>query len=293
MRWYRVLSVAALAGRLAAFDLSAGDESAPARLTGPAVAVARAPVLRREEPRDSVMVRLPGPAAKPAPVLRPFTPPPLSKAEVAPPVPTLPEPEVKPAPVLRPFIPPAAPNVELAPPLSTVLEPPLTWKLPLPTSKLEVSALLPPRPALPASRTAPKGLPKPILPPDFERDSALFCQRRISQWMQPDAYNIFGEALRDRPAYNDDRTENGRIYAYADPSGRYRELELDFAADTGILRSVFVYPWKMTWQDCRRLWGANVASADASKGRTFYSYLNRRLDVLVDAGGRVISLGLY
>ena len=31
----------------------------------------------------------------------------------------------------------------------------------------------------------------------------------------------------------------------------------------------------------------------ANKGRKFYSYLDRHLDVLVDTGGNVISLGLY
>jgi hypothetical protein len=56
---------------------------------------------------------------------------------------------------------------------------------------------------------------------------------------------------------------------------------------------VFVYPWKLTWLECRRIWGANVNSTEANKGRKFYSYINRRLDVLVDPGGKVISLGLY
>ena len=36
-------------------------------------------------------------------------------------------------------------------------------------------------------------------------------------------------------------------------TGRYKELELDFANETGALRGVFAYPWKMTWQECRRL----------------------------------------
>jgi hypothetical protein len=33
--------------------------------------------------------------------------------------------------------------------------------------------------------------------------------------------------------------------------------------------------------------------ADAGSGRMFYSYLNRRLDVLVEAMENVISLGIY
>ena len=36
----------------------------------------------------------------------------------------------------------------------------------------------------------------------------------------------------------------------------------------------------------------DVSAADA-QGRKFYSYTNRRLDVLVDPDGKVISLGLY
>ena len=87
--------------------------------------------------------------------------------------------------------------------------------------------------------------------------------------------------------------ESGRIYAFSDPTGRYREIELDFAKDDGLLRTVFVYPWKLTWQDCRRMWGGKVESTEANKGRTFHSYVNRRLDVLVDRGGNVISFGLY
>lgn len=135
--------------------------------------------------------------------------------------------------------------------------------------------------------------PKPILPAEFERESAVFTQKMIGSWTRPDAYNLYGDPLRERPVFDDAGSENGRVFAYSDPTGRYREIELDFAKDSGLLRTVFVYPWEMTWQECRRLWGANVHSTEANKGRTFYSYVNRRLDVLVDRSGHVISLGLY
>ena len=58
---------------------------------------------------------------------------------------------------------------------------------------------------------------------------------------------------------NDEDKESGRIFAFSDPTGRYREIELDFAKDTGALRSVFVYPWKMTWTECRRF-GAQMSN---------------------------------
>ncbi len=132
-----------------------------------------------------------------------------------------------------------------------------------------------------------------LYPPEFERDSALFCQTMIGQWTEADARALLGEASRQRLALGEDPSETGRIFAFPDPTGRYRELELDFANETGALRGVFAYPWKMTWQECRRLWGARVTARKADHGRTFYSYLNRRLDILVDPTGKVISLGLY
>jgi hypothetical protein len=145
----------------------------------------------------------------------------------------------------------------------------------------------------PDHRPVLRRAPRPVLPAEFERDSAAFTQKLIGAWTEADAYNLFGDSLRQRPSYGDDGVENGRIVAYSDPTGRYRELELDFTKENGTLRTVFVYPWKLTWDQCRRQWGGNVQATTANKGRKFYSYVDRRLDVLVDPSGVVISLGLY
>jgi hypothetical protein len=252
------LGLQAALGASGADEKAGREESVPARsFTAPAP-VALPPVLRNSEPSDSVLVTLPGPA---------------QHAVLDHPAP------------LRPFVPPAtpAPAVEASSP--EILPEPL----------LEATFKTEPLPeALPAAEPHPfpRVPTNPLLPGEFARDSAIFCQKRIGEWTQPDAYNLLGEATRERPAISDDK-ENGRIYAFNDPTGHYRELELDFASSTGLLRTVFVYPWRMTWADCRRLWGANVNATRTNKGRTFYSYLNRRLDVLVDPDGKVISLGLY
>src|SRR5207342_3623810 len=71
--------------------------------------------------------------------------------------------------------------------------------------------------------------PKKSYPADFTRDSALFCQKRIGEWTAAEAQVLLGDAMRQRPALDDDKTESGAIYAFPDPSGRYKELELDFA----------------------------------------------------------------
>ena len=130
-------------------------------------------------------------------------------------------------------------------------------------------------------------------PPEFESDSALYCQTMIGQWTEADASALLGEASRQRLALGEDQSETGLILAFPDPTGHYNELELDFANETGVLRGVFAYPWNMTWQECRGLWGAHVIARKANQGRTFYSYQDRRLDVLADPAGTVISLGLY
>jgi hypothetical protein len=135
--------------------------------------------------------------------------------------------------------------------------------------------------------------PKRDYPPEFERDSADYLNQQIGIWQQVDAQGLLGEPQGQRPALADDETVNGQIVAFSDPTGRYKQLELDFDRDTGLLRTLFVYPLEMTWQDCRHEFGINVRSTQANKGRIFYSYLDRRLDVLVDSAGKVISLGMY
>jgi len=134
---------------------------------------------------------------------------------------------------------------------------------------------------------------EPTYPAEFGAESALYCQKQIGEWTLADSLQVLGQAKGHRPSFDDDGEENGDIFAFSDPSSRYRELELDFDRETGTLRTVFAYPWKMSWLDCRKVWGGRVSATDADKGRTFYSYLDRRLDVLVDQTGKVISFGLY
>jgi hypothetical protein len=160
--------------------------------------------------------------------------------------------------------------------------------LPGPAAAQEAGTQEPSAPAQPAP--AP---PKPELPEAFKSDSSVYLQRVIGIWKKRDAEALLGEPTRSRAAYDEHKKPNGQILAWTDPSGHYRELELDFDSDSGSLRTVFAYPNQMTWEDCRKIWGGNVNTTRGKNGRMFYSYLNRKLDVLVDRGGKVISLGLY
>jgi len=132
-------------------------------------------------------------------------------------------------------------------------------------------------------------------PAEFQRDAGSFCQKQIGRWTEADARRLLGPPAGRRRAADDDGTDRagGHILAFADPTPRFRKLELDFNRRTGLLRGVFVYPVAETWQECHQTWGSGFTVTEAQKGRTFYSYKSHHVDVLVDSAGRVISLGLY
>ena len=188
-----------------------------------------------------------------------------------------------PPPVTAPLS-PVTPALRIIIPL-----PPVAQTFPLPAKLAEDPALRRPVPLTVASLA-------PLSPSgqlETEREVAAYCQRQIGHWKQSDARKFLGEPTRHRPAYDEKNIVDGTIYAFADPTNKYQEVELDFDLKSGSLRSVFVYPPRLTWQECRHLWNGPVTAADAAQGRKFYSYTNRRLDVLVDPEGKVISLGWY
>ena len=133
----------------------------------------------------------------------------------------------------------------------------------------------------------------PAFPAEFMQDSVAFLRSHLGEWQASEAIALLGASTRQRPSYDDDGKPNGAIYAFTDPLHRYREYELDFEGATGKLRTIFVYPLKMSWRDCRKVYGSSVSTTSAGNGRAFHSYVDRRLDVLVDASGNVISLGIY
>jgi hypothetical protein len=128
--------------------------------------------------------------------------------------------------------------------------------------------------------------------PELRAESAIYLQRRLGVWQEADAKKILGEPRRQREAL-EQGTVTGAIQAFADPTSRYREFELLFDRQTKAMRAVYIYPWHMTWSECRQLWGGDVNSTRLANGNLFHSYRTRRLDVLVDKTGAVINLGIY
>ena len=298
-----VLSLAIpLAGAEGPADKNARTDSQAPRIEAGGRSVALPPVLKNSDPVDSRQLVLPGPAPRaPRQPAKPLDTPktagktsepagsanraqePLAKRES----PALTPPKA-PAPAAKHDVPPPTPAPALRHDTPPATLAPAVKHDPAPSALAKA-----PEPSIRPPSPPPPLAVKTVYPAEFQRDSGEFCQSKIGLWTVADARALLGESLRQRPAIDDDKTENGHIYAFRDPSGRYRELELDFGREKGLLRTVFAYPSSMTWDDCRHLWGANVLTANANKGRVFHSYLNRKLDVLVDASGKVISLGLY
>jgi hypothetical protein len=286
----RILSLIALAGRLI-WAGGAADErdkiarpaaptSVPASRTTPSIQLPK--VMQGTEPADNRVVMLPGaetprraklaaPVAPPVTHPSPLRIPPGWHPTGVPSLPPAPEMALARPSEVSPFLQAVVSNVTLAPRPVIVV----------------------PTPAPDTASTSAAGRAKLAFPSMFAQESAVFCQREIGHWTLAEARELLGEPHRQRPATDDDSSENGHIFAFHDPTNRYKELELDFDKKSGVLRSVFVYPWNLTWTECRKLWGGNVSATEGNRGRVFYSYVNRHLDVLVDRDGKVISLGLY
>jgi hypothetical protein len=187
-----------------------------------------------------------------------------------------------PAPPLSPSASTSTP-VRGAKPIPPKVEPPPAPAVSKPSSPRTAPSLF-------ARASAPVKAPYPA---DFGRDSAAFLQQRIGKWTERECRALLGRPSGSRPAFGENGARAGEIYNFADVTGRYARLELEFERATGRLHTVFAYPRRMSWDDCRRLWGADTVAANAKKGRMFYSYADRRVDVLVEPSGKVVSLGLY
>lgn len=267
MKQFRLMCLAAMAVQSVwSVAAASGDATNP---EGAGTTTTRLPpVLRPSEPPDSGQITLPGPPQ--------VAPPPASKKVVAPPV----------TPVVAPLAHAAPPVTPTAPPVAKVA--------PLPVKPVESAVVRRPAPIAPAPAAAPKPpAPQPAAPQMLGLEVSVYCQKQIGHWKESDARILLGQPKRRRPAYDENKVVNGTIFAFDDPTSKYKEVELDFDLKSGNLRTVFVYPPRLSWQQCHRVWDGPVAVADAAQGRKFYSYTNRHLDVLVDASGKVISLGWY
>src|ERR1041385_6337335 len=130
------------------------------------------------------------------------------------------------------------------------------------------------------------------VPEEMRKGSFAFLERQMGAWRIEDAKGVLGDPVRERDALTG-TTVDGVIYAFPDPTGSMREFELNFAKATGRLRAVYAYPNKATLQDAQALWGRKYKEVKNPNGTHSYLYRDRRLMLITDRNGGIISLGVY
>ena len=188
----RFLLLAMLAGPWVSPAAPADQAKTNSAASAPALPAA----VRPADVSDTVIVRLPGPApaaVKPAPPASQPTAQPASQQSETPMVPSG-NPSHAPATVMGPPSPKA-----IAAKSGTAI----ASKVPDLSGNLQAT-----------------------VPEDFRRDAGQFCLREIGRWKMSDVRKLLGEPLRERPALDEKNSVNGRIYAFSDPSGLNKELNL-------------------------------------------------------------------
>jgi hypothetical protein len=135
--------------------------------------------------------------------------------------------------------------------------------------------------------------PTPKVSEEMKKASFVYLGTKIGKWNQADAEAELGPPLRHRFAYDQNQQMTGDIYAYSDPTKSLREFELDYDVKTKLLTNLYGFPWDMSWEQCKSLWGENARLMRNANGTKFYLYRDRKLNVLLDKSGKVISLGAY
>ena len=120
--------------------------------------------------------------------------------------------------------------------------------------------------------------------------SFVYLEHRLGKWTKQNADEEMGPVLGQRDSTP---ANQATIYSYDDPTKLWRSFELTFNNSSHLMTNVYAYPWNLTWDECKRLWGDNTSLTKMDGGIRFYHYRDRRLDVLTNKTGQVINVGVY
>ncbi len=164
-----------------------------------------------------------------------------------------------------------------------------------PVSTTEPAATTPPPPA--ASENTLQGTASPAgsaqIPEEMRKSVAIYLGSQLLNWIQDDARKVMGDPVTHRYGYDSARNVTSDIYTFRDPTLQTQRIELGFDSKTKRMTNVYMYPLRLTWDDCKRLWGDDVRTVRNTDGTRFHLYKTRRLNVLLDRNNNVINLGLY
>lgn len=128
----------------------------------------------------------------------------------------------------------------------------------------------------------------------MKNGSSMFIEKYgMRTWTLEQAEAILGTPTSHRFYYDPKNNPTGDIYGFGDPTRQFRQFELSFDKFTRKMTDMFVYPYNLTWDECKKLWGDNVKHVKNPNGTHTYSYQNRHLNVLADKDGRVLNFGIY
>jgi hypothetical protein len=125
----------------------------------------------------------------------------------------------------------------------------------------------------------------------MKKGSFAYLEQKLHVWTIQDAKNILGDSLAYREGVaGPDKVD---IFAFTDPTKQMRQFELGFSRGDLSLQHIYAYPWNLTLDECKKLWGDNYKTIKNPDGTKFYSYKDRHLNVLVNGHGDVLSLGIF
>jgi len=128
------------------------------------------------------------------------------------------------------------------------------------------------------------------IPDEMKKSSLTYVEGKLHIWTVGDAIKELGQYISYREGT--DRFPSN-IFGFEDPTKGFRQIELSFSKRDLKLENIYVYPWNLTWDQCKGLWGSNVKTIKNPNGTKFYMYKDRRLNVLVNNHGEVASIGIY
>ena len=130
----------------------------------------------------------------------------------------------------------------------------------------------------------------PAVPAAMKESSLVYLDKELHIWTAADANRVLGKATGYRKGAPESPAD---IFAYDDPTKQFKSFELSFSKDDRTLKGIYAYPWKLTWSQCKELWGDNVLVRKRDDATEFRIYKDRQLNLVVDKDENVLMVAVY
>jgi serine/threonine protein kinase len=142
--------------------------------------------------------------------------------------------------------------------------------------------------------TMSKGLQTLFEQEKLRKSLGGYLRSKLGIWTAEDAQNVINAPTAHRFDYDNFHSVVGDIYSYLDPTLQMLKVELSFDSNTKRLKEAYLYPNRMTWDQCKQLWGEDVEISTNPDGTKLHVYKDPiRIRVNLDKDSNVISLVLY